>query len=585
MSSHAHGHRCVQTAVGVLAGVACLLAAPSLASAGTFTALSCHDAAGNAVGARGWHEGTANGGYITYGDGCAGGGGGSFGLSMGPDPTSEYVNGNGNTMTYSVPAGLQILSYSLQLHAFGGPCVVLENQNHELQCANGMGDVYVNHTGQSDPNYDYRNIGEGPAERTVGARELSGVTEVNVGVGCDPGQDLSYPCPGSSSGGPEAQALVSSASFTLLDSTVPTVANVTGSLIAGGTLTGEDTITFTASDSGGGVYSASMLVDGHLLAQKVPNNNGGLCVNLAPASSATMAFVAPQPCPATENVNLTLNTTSLSAGQHQLQVLATDAAGDQVTAYDGTITVAGSSQGGTGAGAGAGVAIGPGSPLALRGAPNGTNASDQAKLTARWASTAKPTRTSSYGQAERVTGRLSASTGQPISGAALDVFQTSAYQGARTASLASVRTGPTGEWTLTLPKDISSSALRFAYRSHVDDTVPVATATLMLRVHAGVRLRIAPRVTSVGHTIHFSGTLHGTPIPEEGKQLVLEARSGAGEWIQFNTIRTDAEGRYRASYRFKFPGPVTYQFRVLSRFESGFPFLDGASNVVDVHER
>jgi hypothetical protein len=63
-----------------------------------------------------------------------------------------------------------------------------------------------------------------------------------------------------------------------------------------------------------------------------------------------------------------------------------------------------------------------------------------------------------------------------------------------------------------------------------------------------------------------------------------EAGSGAGEWIQFNTIRTDAEGRYRASYRFKFPGPVTYRFRVLSRFESGFPFLDGASNTVAVHE-
>jgi hypothetical protein len=41
----------------------------------------------------------------------------------------------------------------------------------------------------------------------------------------------------------------------------------------------------------------------------------------------------------------------------------------------------------------------------------------------------------------------------------------------------------------------------------------------------------------------------------------------------------------RASYRFKFPGPVTYRFRVLSRYEADFPFLAGASNVVDVHER
>jgi hypothetical protein len=104
-----------------------------------------------------------------------------------------------------------------------------------------------------------------------------------------------------------------------------------------------------------------------------------------------------------------------------------------------------------------------------------------------------------------------------------------------------------------------------------------------LSVHAGIALKIAPRSASVGRKIFFSGVLHGAPIPEGGKQLVLEARSG-GEWIQFDTIRTNARGRYRATYRFKFPGPVTYQFRVLSRYEADFPFLDGTSNVVAVHE-
>ena len=54
-----------------------------------------------------------------------------------------------------------------------------------------------------------------------------------------------------------------------------------------------------------------------------------------------MAFAAPQPCPATENISIPLNTTQLSAGQHQLQVLVKDAAGDQATAYDGTITTSG----------------------------------------------------------------------------------------------------------------------------------------------------------------------------------------------------------------------------------------------------
>ena len=34
-----------------------------------------------------------------------------------------------------------------------------------------------------------------------------------------------------------------------------------------------------------------------------------------------------------------------------------------------------------------------------------------------------------------------------------------------------------------------------------------------------------------------------------------------------------------------FAGPITYRFRVVSRFEADFPFLEGASNVVGVHER
>jgi hypothetical protein len=135
-----------------------------------------------------------------------------------------------------------------------------------------------------------------------------------------------------------------------------------------------------------------------------------------------------------------------------------------------------------------------------------------------------------------------------------------------------------------VPRDSSSAALRFVYESPQNDTIPLATAALTLRVHAGIALHIAPHITSVGHTIVFTGTLHGAPVPPGGKQLVLEASSG-GEWIQFRTLDTTAKGRYHASYRFKFPGPITYRFRVYVPHEADFPFLSGASNVVGVFER
>jgi hypothetical protein len=172
----------------------------------------------------------------------------------------------------------------------------------------------------------------------------------------------------------------------------------------------------------------------------------------------------------------------------------------------------------------------------------------------------------------------------PISGASLDVFQTPAFEGARTVLLARISTGAGGEFRYELPANVSSSALRLEYRSHQNDTVPVAAAALTLKVRAGLALRIAPRIASVGRQIYFSGVLHGTPIPPGGKQLVLEASSGGG-WVQFDTISTDAKGHFKAGYRFKFPGPIRYEFRVLCPHEADFPFTAGTSNVVGVFER
>ena len=361
------------------------------------------------------------------------------------------------------------------------------------------------------------------------------------------------------------------ASLTLFDPGLPS-GSVTGGGLAGSSpASGTESLAYNASDAGSGVRYVELLIDGKSVAK-----------NDYIAECPYQNFAA---CPPNVSGTISWNTGGVADGQHEVALRIVNAGGNSSIVDDHTITIDNGTSITTSppASPAALASIGPGSAAALRGPANGTNASDQAKLTARWRSTAKAILTSGYGQADRVMGRLTTATGQPISGAALDVSATPAEQGGRAASLASVRTGPTGTWTLTLPRDVSTSTLRFAYRSHLDDTVPVATATLTLRVHAGIALRIAPHVASVGRKIFFSGTLRGAPIPEGGKQLVLEASSG-GEWVQFNTISTGAQGRYHATYRFKFAGPITYRFRVLSRHEADFPFLDGASNVVDVHE-
>ena len=199
-----------------------------------------------------------------------------------------------------------------------------------------------------------------------------------------------------------------------------------------------------------------------------------------------------------------VDTTRFANGQHLLKVTVQDAAGNSAVVYDGTVSIAntsagGTNGGGTGIGGGSGTpSIGPGSPPAVRGPVNGTNASDQATLTARWSRTSKAALASRYGVADRVTGRLTTSGGQPIGGAGIDVYETPAYHGAGTRRIGGVATGPTGQWTLTLPRGVSSGVLLFVYRSHQNDTVAAASATLRLSVHAGIALKITPRSASVG---------------------------------------------------------------------------------------
>jgi hypothetical protein len=347
------------------------------------------------------------------------------------------------------------------------------------------------------------------------------------------------------------------AQLTLEDNSLPSGSVTGGGLAGSGTVSGTQALTYTASDPDSGVRAVDLLVDGKQVAQ---NNYGAHC--------PYQNFLA---CPANVSDSLSWNTATVGSGAHEVALEIVSAAGDTAIVDDHTLTI----ENGSSPSPSPSPSPGPVASAVNTQICGGDPASGQAKLTARWARMSKPVLTSRYGSRERVTGRLETSSGQAISGAAIDICQTPAYEGARTSLLASARTGPTGAWSVTLPRSVSSGTLRFVYPSQ-------ASSTLTLRVHAGVALGIAPRVTSAGHRIFFSGVVYG-PIPPGGKQLVLEASSG-GEWIQFDTLRTDARGRYHASYRFKFPGPVSYRFRVLSPFEADFPFLGGTSNGVVVHE-
>jgi hypothetical protein len=347
----------------------------------------------------------------------------------------------------------------------------------------------------------------------------------------------------------------------------PTVTGVTGELATVPSVTGTSDVEFTASDPGSGVYEALFSVDGQVVQRTVVDENGGRCVNVGGTSDGLPAFLYVQPCAAKVSVDVPFDSTQVSNGSHHLVVTVIDAAGNSAPVLDRQLTISNPPP--------------PGTP----GPPNGTNASAQATLTAAWTGAKGARLTSAYGRTHVIEGRLTAPGGMPIGDAQIECIALPAYAGAKAASIACPKTESDGRFALRLPGDVGSRTLKFAYHAHLGSSPSVATRSLVLIVRAGLRLRVSPRTTSVGGRIVFTGRLLGGPIPPDGKEVVLEARSPGGPWIEFDVLRSDRRGAYRAFYRFKFPGPASYSFRAVSETESDYPFAAGASNLVGVYER
>lgn len=544
------------------------LALASSAWAGKYHVYACRTPAGESAPVDGW-SGSVEGAFDDYTeDTCEKGG--ALTAALG-DLTVHIADLDRATWAFSVPAEETMTGATLWRagDADGGE---KESSTYEFWlAAPSQTDIFDACVYQSIASPCLDGIGQtsqplSPANRLVLSRANLG-PHIYLNAFCE-GASSGFECPKDhgDANGYEAVVNLYAANIVLEQTAGPTASSVSGELASAPTVSGMSDVTFSASDPGAGVYAATFSVDGKLVQSTVPNEDGGRCRNVGQTTDGLAAFLYLQPCPQAESVDVPFDTTVVGNGAHHLIVSVVDAAGNSAPVLDREITV--------------------NNPLPPKpNPPNGTNASSQATLAVRWESTTKPHLTAGWGGRETITGRLTAPGGVPIAGAAIDATATPQSTGGKPAAMASPNTGKDGRFTVSLPRGISSRSLTFAYRAHLGDAQPVARRTLTLGVKAGVRLSIAPRVTSVGRSIFFTGVLHGTPLPAGGKQLVLEARSSSKGWVEFDVIRTGAHGRYRASYTFKFPGPVSYQFRVLSKYEADFPFMEAASNVVGVRER
>ncbi len=383
-----------------------------------------------------------------------------------------------------------------------------------------------------------------------------------------------YECP-SGTGDPNnyaAAVYLYAADLTLEQAAGPSVTSVAGELANSSTVTGTADVAFGATDPGSGVYEAVVQVDGGVVQSTVLDEEGGRCRDVGGTTDGRPAFLYLQPCPSSASGDLALDTTRLSDGPHHLIVSVIDAAGNAATVLDRTITVAN-----------AGPAGAPGS--LAPGTPNGVGASALAILSAGWRGSRHSTLTVPYGRRETIVGRLTGIADAPIAGARIDAWSTNTEPGAAAVAMRPLRTDADGRFSLVLPRGLSSRTLRLAYYATAGEPAPAASANLQLAVRAPVAMSIAPRTAAVGTTIRFRGSLGAGPVPRGGVPVILEARSGRGAWIEFHVARTDSRGRFRASYRFRFPGPASYVFRAVCEQESAFPFATGYSPGVTVRER
>jgi hypothetical protein len=533
----------------------------AVARAGQYHVYACRTPSGESAPTDGWSGSTVGAGAVTE-DTCSRGG------ALVAALRAQYLHLSGDdkaTWAFSVPEGARLTAATLwragYLHG-----EVSENATYEFWLAGpldtGIIDECIYQKGCASEGEPGQPL-SGVNRLTLSGANLGAHLYTNVSCEGNPGTECKAGA--GDVNGYAAVVYLYAADITLEQGGGPSASNVGGELATATSVRGTSDVTFSASDPGAGVYEATIAIDGQVVQTTTLDENGGRCKDVG--ENGERAFLYVQPCEQAVSADVGFDTTKLANGSHRLLVSAIDAAGNSAPVLDRTITVANPA------------------PPPPPGPANGTNASSQATLTASWHGTSRQRITCAYGSEPAIAGRLTGPGGAPIGNAQIDLSDAPAYTGTKPVALASPRTAANGTFSVRLPHSVASGQLTFGYRAHLDAEPSAATRTLALTVRAGIGLKISPRTTSAGHTIRFTGLLHGAPVPPGGKQLVLEARSPGGEWIQFNVIHTTAKGGFHASYRFKLRGPVHYRFRVVSNAEADFPYATGQSNTVGVYER
>jgi hypothetical protein len=320
---------------------------------------------------------------------------------------------------------------------------------------------------------------------------------------------------------------VNSAAFTLEDNEQPHVTSVGGSLTAEGASFG--TIGFMAGDDVSGIARATIEVDGSDHVSIVPNANGGRC-NRVGQAGATNDYLYRRPCPAMQQVELTLPRNALTNGEHIIRARAYDAAGNSVTAFGPRrIHVTGSLVTGLSA-----------ANISIDGSTS---------------------MVATYGRNVRINGTLRTNTGEPIASARIDAaFDSAAAKRARISR--TVHTDADGRFS------ISTRALaNRTWTLSNQDTGAKLTGKLKVRSRISLRAT-RKRVKSFGK-MRLTGRVPSERA-KQGASIAIKVKNGR-RWRTVAVVRASREGRFKFTYRFTRVSRATLRFRAVALKSSDLP--------------
>jgi hypothetical protein len=580
-----------------------LLLVPGSARAGTYDVVACGSAGVN----NSWtaETGTLTGpptpGIFQFRTSCSGG----MLVQASPDPVRSDYAWSGS-LNFTAPAGTSLVS--VRLSRYGDAVTTPENGDWTLfaqDVATGgpIGGAFGSEQCASDKHGGHCVIGA-PGGTDSGLLRIAATNKVRWGVICA-GEDLAY-C-SSGNGSSYARLFIYAATVTVEDNGKPAL-STSGDLLTPGWRRGSDAIKWNASDASG-IRTVQLVVDG---------------VERSRADQ-TCDFTRPVPCPATPSGTFTL--AGVGDGNHDVSVVATDAAGNSSTqaakvaldANPPAVTLSRATghtirvrlaDGASGvAGGGIEVRDSTGAPFrslptTLKGsmlsakldhgrasrigirvsaADNAGNAIAGQLVEMKLSHVRRGRVSLRYNRGITITGSLRTRDGVTVTGQPIQVQQTVRQTGASSQLVQTLATDARGRCSFRAAAG-PSRRLRFSFPGG-GDALPRARAASVF-VHATSTIHASPRVISEGGRVRFFGRLglRFARIPRGGKLVDLQAFD-RGRWRTFATARArGSKGAWSSTYRFgKSPG--TYRVRLRIRREAVFPYDLGYSRSVTVRVR